>query len=84
MTSSSGCESPAPPPPAAPGAEPPRSFTVLNSLFHTAGHKGRGSVVEHSELWGSWHVGRGSLLSAVRTVRAVLREQGLLDRSTPN
>lgn len=77
VTSSSGCEAlaenAAPPAP----APPPRTFTVLNSLFHTAGRKGRGSVVEHSELWGSWHVGRGSLLSAVRTVPGIMVRDGI-------
>ena len=77
VTSSSGCEAlaenAAPPPP----SPPPRTFTVLNSLLHTAGRKGRGSVVEHSELWGAWHVGRGSLLSAVRSVPGVMVRDGI-------
>ena len=76
VTSSSGCEA-SEAPPAAPDGPPSRTFTVLNSLLHTSGYKGRGSVVEHSELWGSWHMGQGSLLSAVRTVPGVRIRDGI-------
>jgi hypothetical protein len=60
-----------------PLGSPQRSFTVLNSLFHTSGRKGRGSVVEHAELWGRWHIGDGSLASAVRTVPGIMLRDGI-------
>ena len=45
----------------------PEGACVLNTLLHSSGTLGCGSVVEHSELWGSWSIGAGSLVSAVRS-----------------
>lgn len=50
---------------------------VMNSLLHTAGTLGAGAVVEHSELWGDWRVGAGSLVSGVRSVPGLVVEPGI-------
>jgi fucokinase len=70
---------PPPPPPAAAAAEEDGAgtFTVLNSLFHSNGRRGLGSVVEHSELSGDWDVGSGSLVSSVRSVPHLVVRDGI-------
>lgn len=72
ITDTGGC---APEQTAAAASSSGGTFTVQNSLFHSAGHKGRGSVVEHSELSGDWHVGDGALVSSLRSVpHAIVRD----------
>jgi len=53
------------------------SFTVLNSLFHSNGLRGEGSVVEHSELSGDWVIGSNALMSSVRSVPHVVVRDGI-------
>ena len=75
VTSMGGCVEDAPA--AAPAAAPAPTFTALNTLFHGPGGRGAGSVVEHSELAGDWHVGPGSLVSSVRSVPHLIVRDGV-------
>jgi hypothetical protein len=53
------------------------AFTVLNSLFRSSGSHGVGTVVEHSDLEGSWSVGNGSLVSSVRSIPGIIVRDGI-------
>ena len=61
VAGTSGCI----PPIVAPGAV---SSSVLNSLITVKGLLSDGSVLEHSELTGEWRIGKGCLVSSVRSL----------------
>jgi hypothetical protein len=52
-------------------------FTVMNSFLHSVGWKGEGTVVEHSELSGTWFVGSHALVSSLRSISDLVIRDGI-------